>query len=50
MKMNEYYGGQPTAGSRQRIRQRLIAKLKEYPGLYRATRLMYRRIWPKEMP
>lgn len=50
MKVTEYYGGQPATGRRQRIRQKMIAKLKEYPGMYRTTRLIYRRIWPKEMP
>jgi GT2 family glycosyltransferase len=49
-KMNDYYAGRARGGLREPVRQRLIAKLKAYPRVYRATRGIYRSIWPEGPP
>ena len=50
MNVSEYYYGQPRAGLRQAMREKVIAKLKRYPGVYLTTRQIYRRIRPKKTP
>jgi glycosyltransferase involved in cell wall biosynthesis len=42
--VREYYGGGLQSGLRRAVRQRVVAKLKQYPGVYRATRRIYRKI------
>ena len=49
-RVREYFRGQRRPGLRHRIRERVIAELKKYPAVYRTTRQMYRRVWPKRMP
>ena len=47
MNVREYYGGGPRSGLRQTVRQRVVATLKQYPRVYRATRRVYRAIRPR---
>jgi GT2 family glycosyltransferase len=46
--VRDYYRGRLGDGLGQKVRQRMIAKLKEYPGMYRTTRQIYRRVWPQQ--
>lgn len=52
--LSEYYYGQPRAelgaGLGQQVRDRVIAKLKQYPGMYVTTKRMYERIRRKKTP
>ena len=50
MHVSDYYGGPPPRGESPPLRQQLVAKLKEYPRVYRATRRIYRSIWPEGPP
>ena len=47
---SEYYYGHLGAGLGQQVREKVIAKLKQYPGVYLTTRQIYRRIWLKKTP
>ncbi len=50
MNVREYYYSQMTPPLAQRIREQMIATLKQHPAVYRTSKQLYRRIWPKKTP